>query len=108
LALSNLKKNCRTARGAKIALARKTFASYGDRFEVVDVNDIVTDDISDHLAGVTAVIHTAAPLSSRGDAKFLLRASILGPYISLRLTYVNELFLLTGSHRRISQYYSPG
>ena len=49
--------------------------SYGDKFEVVNVSDVAIDDISEHLKGVTAVIHTAAPLSSRGDAKFILRVS---------------------------------
>ena len=66
----------RTARGAKIDLASHVFASYGDRFEVVGINDVSTDDISQYLDGVTAVIHTAAPLASRGDAKFILKVGI--------------------------------
>lgn len=67
-----------TARGAKVDLARKTFASYGDKFEVVNVPDLATDDISDHLVGVSALIHTAAPLPSSGDQKFILRGAIEG------------------------------
>jgi len=66
----------RTARGAKIDLAKEMFASYGDKFEVVSVNDVAVDDISEQLQGVDAVMHTAAPLPSKGDQKALLYASI--------------------------------
>ena len=52
------------------------FSSYGDKFEVVSVNDVAVDDISEHLRGVDAVIHAAAPLPSKGDQKALLNASI--------------------------------
>jgi nucleoside-diphosphate-sugar epimerase len=67
----------RTARGAKVELARQGFASYGDRIKIVNVDDVAIDDISEHLKGVTAVIHTAAPLTSRGDAKFILKVSFI-------------------------------
>ena len=48
------------------------FASYGDKFEAVLVSDIAVDDISAHLKGVDALIHSAAPLSGKGDSKLLL------------------------------------
>jgi hypothetical protein len=66
----------RTARGAKVDLAKEIFASYGDKFEVVLVNDVAVDDISEQLKGVDAVIHAAAPLPSKGDQKALLNACI--------------------------------
>lgn len=68
----------RSARGAKVGLAKQGFASYGDKFEAIDLNDVATDDITEHLVGVTAVIHTAAPLSNRGDPKVILTVSIAG------------------------------
>ena len=87
----------RTARGAKVELARQAFASYGDRFKVVNVDDVATDDISEHLKGVTAVIHTAGPLPSRGDAKFILRVSFFY-YDSFLLVVLNVHLLLIGGY----------
>jgi nucleoside-diphosphate-sugar epimerase len=54
------------------------FASYGDKFEAVSVNDIATDDISEYLKGVDAVIHAAAPLPSKGDQKALVNGALGG------------------------------
>ncbi|KAF7969594.1 hypothetical protein HWV62_26823 [Athelia sp. TMB] len=69
-----------TARGAKVALAQEIFASYGDRFEVVAVNDIAKDDISAHLSGVNAVIHAAAALPShyKSDIEVLVNGAVEG------------------------------
>jgi nucleoside-diphosphate-sugar epimerase len=64
-----------TARGAKVALSQEMFASYGDKFEAVLVNDIAKDDISEYLKGVDAVMHVAAPLPSKGDQKALLNGA---------------------------------
>src|SRR6266436_3805542 len=98
----------RTARGAKIDLTSHVFASYGDRFEVIGINDVSTDDISQYLDGVTAVIHTAAPLPSRGDAKFILKVGISS--FSLLEAVLNFFFshreplkdpsILFGKHRK--------
>lgn len=67
-----------TARGAKIALAKEVFASYGNKFEAVSVNDVAVDDISEHLRDVDALIHAAAPLPSKGDQKALLNGALDG------------------------------
>ena len=40
------------------------FASYGDKFQAIAVNDIAADDLSEHFKDVGAVIHTAAPMAS--------------------------------------------
>jgi hypothetical protein len=40
------------------------------------VDDIAADDISEHLQGVHAVIHVAAPLPSKRDPKVLLDSSV--------------------------------
>lgn len=58
-------KSCRSARGAKVSMAAKMFAPYGDRVEIVNVNDIAVDDVSEHLLNVDAVIHSAAPMPTR-------------------------------------------
>lgn len=62
----------RTARGVKIAQVKNAYASYGERFEVVEVNDVAVDDVSAYLIGVDAVMHTAAPLSNRPDTKEIM------------------------------------
>jgi hypothetical protein len=48
------------------------FVSYGDKFQVVFVNGIAVNDVSEHLEGVAAVIHAVTPPPGRGDAKTLL------------------------------------
>jgi hypothetical protein len=60
-----------------VALVREIFASYADKFEAVSVENVAADDISQHLQGVHAVIHVAAPLPSKGDPKALLDVSVL-------------------------------
>jgi hypothetical protein len=65
----------RTARGAKVPFVKEVFSSYGDKFEVVSVNDVAIDNISEHLNGVDAVIHAAAPLPGKGDPQALLNVS---------------------------------
>ncbi|KZP23508.1 NAD-P-binding protein [Athelia psychrophila] len=69
-----------TARGPKVALSREIFASYGDKFEVVTVNDTAKDDISEIVRGVDAVIHAAAPLPShyKGGIEELIQAAVEG------------------------------
>jgi hypothetical protein len=67
----------RTARSSKVSFTKNMFASYGDKFEVVQVDDITVDDISEHLDGVDKVIHAAAALPSVADAKIILKVSRL-------------------------------
>ncbi|KAF7975888.1 hypothetical protein HWV62_8299 [Athelia sp. TMB] len=63
-----------TARGAKLAQVKEAYASYGEQFEAVDVNDVAIDDVSAHLVGVDAVIHSAAPLANRSDKEEIFTA----------------------------------
>ncbi|KAF7969871.1 hypothetical protein HWV62_25653 [Athelia sp. TMB] len=63
-----------TARGAKLAQVKEAYASYGEQFEAVDVNDVAIDDVSAHLVGVDAVIHSAAPLANRPDKEEIFTA----------------------------------
>ncbi|KZP22813.1 NAD(P)-binding protein, partial [Athelia psychrophila] len=73
-----------TARGSKLALAAKAFAKYGAQFEAVSVEDVITADISAYLVGVTAVMHTAAPLPGTGNNKHILDGAIEGSVNILR------------------------
>lgn len=53
---------------------KKQFEAYKN-FEVVDVADIAVDDVSEHLKGVSKVIHAAAPIAGKGDTNHLLSVS---------------------------------
>ncbi|KAF7975887.1 hypothetical protein HWV62_8297 [Athelia sp. TMB] len=67
-----------TARGAKLAQVKNAYASYGKQFEAVEVNDVAVDDVSAHLVGVDAIIHSAAPLSNRSDREEIFTGTIEG------------------------------
>lgn len=58
----------------------------------MNVDDIAIDDISKHLEGVDSVIHSAAPLASRGDAEHIFSVSIseVARSFSQRLVYIRE------------------
>ncbi|KAK7047382.1 hypothetical protein VNI00_006613 [Paramarasmius palmivorus] len=49
----------RTARGQKAESLRKSFRSFKDRFEVVEIADISRDQVGDAMKGVWALIHLA-------------------------------------------------
>ncbi|THH21778.1 hypothetical protein EUX98_g8278, partial [Antrodiella citrinella] len=53
------------ARSPKVAAAQQLYASYGARYSVVPVDDLVSGDMSAALQDVKAVIHVAAPLAGR-------------------------------------------
>ncbi|ESK92027.1 nad dependent epimerase [Moniliophthora roreri MCA 2997] len=57
-----------TARGEKVASLRKSFTTFSDRFEVVEIADIGRDQVRDALKGVWALIHLAY-YSPRKDEK---------------------------------------
>lgn len=40
------------------------------------MNDIAVDDVSEHLKGVDAVIHSAAPLANRPDPQEIMTVSL--------------------------------
>ncbi|SJK98679.1 uncharacterized protein ARMOST_01948 [Armillaria ostoyae] len=74
------------ARGKKIDLLNKALsANYSsDRFEVVEVADIASSDLSEHLKGVDGIIHAAAPLPGRVDPETAFRSSVEGSLHILR------------------------
>ncbi|KAG7448829.1 NAD(P)-binding protein [Guyanagaster necrorhizus] len=74
------------ARGKKIELLKKALsANYSsDRFEVIEVADITSGDLSQYLKGVDGIIHAAAPLPGRVDVETAFKISIEGSLHILR------------------------
>ncbi|KAJ7440351.1 hypothetical protein B0H11DRAFT_2353660, partial [Mycena galericulata] len=66
------------ARGTKADYLKSTYASYGDRFEIIKISDIAHDQFPEALAGVDAVIHSASPLPGRAEPAALLAAAVEG------------------------------
>ncbi|KAJ7110629.1 hypothetical protein C8R44DRAFT_934354 [Mycena epipterygia] len=62
-------------RGAKVEQLKSSYASYGERFEVVPIADIVRDQFPEALVGVHAIIHTACMLPGRAEPAKLLAAA---------------------------------
>ncbi|CAL1696095.1 unnamed protein product [Somion occarium] len=53
-----------TSRSGKVAQVREAYAQYGDKYDVIVVDDFVNGDFSDALKDVEAVVHAAAPMPS--------------------------------------------
>lgn len=65
----------RVSRWRKADALRQAYAKYGDRVEIVVVNDLVKGDFTDALKGVSAVIHTATPVPGREELQDILKVS---------------------------------
>ncbi|KAI0786731.1 NAD-P-binding protein [Abortiporus biennis] len=63
------------------------YSKYGNKLEVVTVDDLISGDLSNVLKGVYAVIHTAAPLSGRTSPADALNIAIEGSINILRQAY---------------------
>ncbi|KAJ6583486.1 hypothetical protein DFH09DRAFT_1360124 [Mycena vulgaris] len=66
------------ARGAKVNHLKSTYASYGNRFEAVEITDLSHGQFPEALVGVNAVIHLASPLAGRAEPAALLAAAVDG------------------------------
>ncbi|KAF7298789.1 Epimerase domain-containing protein [Mycena indigotica] len=71
------------ARGRKVAAIKEAFAKYPS-FEAVEIADVATADYTDILAGVGAIIHTAAPLPGRVEGEAAFTSAIDGSLNILR------------------------
>jgi len=69
-----------TARSAKVAAVQEAFASQpgGDRVEIVGIDDIIADDFTKALEGVSGVLHLASPLAGRLPPAEMLDAAVNG------------------------------
>ena len=54
----------RTARSAKVAAVQQGFAQYGDRYEVVGVDDLIGGDFTDILKGGSQFSSPLLPTTS--------------------------------------------
>ncbi|KIY53149.1 NAD(P)-binding protein [Fistulina hepatica ATCC 64428] len=66
-----------SARGKKLEGLKRAFAG-NDRFEAVEVADVITSDLTDAFEGVHALIHSAAPLVGRADTEAALKLAVEG------------------------------
>ncbi|KAI0333886.1 NAD(P)-binding protein [Cubamyces sp. BRFM 1775] len=72
-----------TARGHKLELLRKSFESYSN-FEVIEINDVATNDFSRAMEDVDAVVHVASPIAGREAPEGTLTGAIEGTLNVLR------------------------
>lgn len=67
-----------TARSSKVSRVQAAYASFGSQFEVTAVEDLATSDLMDAFRNADALIHVGSPLSSGGEAAFILKTAISG------------------------------
>ena len=69
-------------RSRKAEALRKAYAKYGDRVDIVVVEDLIKGDFTNALRGVSAVIHAASPAAGREELKDILEVGGLPPRFS--------------------------
>ncbi|KAH9893373.1 NAD-P-binding protein [Cubamyces lactineus] len=72
-----------TARGAKLQRLQSVFGS-NKNFEAVELDDIVSGDLTPTLSGVDAIVHLASPLAGRQAPEDALNSAIEGTLNVLR------------------------
>ena len=64
-------------RSRKADTLRKAYAKYGDKVDIVVIDDLARGDFTDVLKGVSAVIHAATPVPGRETLKDVLEVGHL-------------------------------
>ena len=64
-------------RSPKKEALKAVYSKYGDRVEIVVVDDLANGDFTDALRGVSALIHVASPLPGRDETRALIDVSTL-------------------------------
>ncbi|TFY64335.1 hypothetical protein EVG20_g5981 [Dentipellis fragilis] len=67
-----------TARSGKAPRVQAAYASFGDRVEIVVVEDLATSDLSHALKGVDALIHVGSPLAGKATPEVLIKSAVDG------------------------------
>jgi len=67
----------RVARSRKADALRKVYAKYGEKVDIVVVEDLAKGDFTDALKEVSAVIHVATPIPGREELKDILEVAHL-------------------------------
>lgn len=62
----------RVVRSRKADALRKAYAKYGDKVDIVVIEDLARGDFTEALKGVSAVIHTATAVPGREELKDIL------------------------------------
>ena len=91
------KRVIRIVRSRKAEALRKAYAKYGDRVDVVVIEDLIKGDFTDALKGVSAVIHAASPAPGREELKDILEVGGLPPGSTI-----------SSSHGRMSDHQGRG
>ncbi|KAI0704263.1 NAD(P)-binding protein [Cytidiella melzeri] len=73
-----------TARSIKVSVVQHRYKSYGDKVEIVGVDDIIAGSFEEALKGVDAVIHGASPLAGKTSAEETVKAAEEGAINILR------------------------
>ncbi|KAH9969778.1 NAD-P-binding protein [Russula dissimulans] len=80
--VDELLRNGYSVRGAvrshNVERVSKSYASFGDRFTTVVIEDVATSDLSPAVKGVGAIMHVASPLSNSGNPQVVLDSAISG------------------------------
>ncbi|KAA1470035.1 NAD-P-binding protein [Dentipellis sp. KUC8613] len=80
-----------TARSSKADRVAAAYAAFGDKFEVVVVEDIATSDLTAAFEGVSGLIHVASPLPFSADAETILRTAVEGSRRVVEAAYANNV-----------------
>ncbi|KAA1470841.1 NAD(P)-binding protein [Dentipellis sp. KUC8613] len=67
-----------TARSGKAPRVQAAYASFGDRFQIVVVDDLATDDLTEAFKGVDALIHVGSPLAGKAPTDILIKSAVEG------------------------------
>ena len=65
-----------SARSGKADAVRASYTKYGDRVEIVVIDDLINGDFTDVLKDVYGVIHVASPFPGRQDLRTTIDVSI--------------------------------
>ncbi|KDQ55848.1 hypothetical protein JAAARDRAFT_37273 [Jaapia argillacea MUCL 33604] len=67
-----------SVRSGKVSNVQALWEAYGDKVEIVLLDDVATSDATEALKGVEAVIHIAAPFSGGGTPEEIINGSVEG------------------------------
>ncbi|KAI0055434.1 NAD-P-binding protein [Artomyces pyxidatus] len=84
-----------TARSTKVSHLQESYKSFGDRFQIAVVDDISTNDFSEAVTGVDAIIHVATPFPGSTSAEAVLKGAVDGT------TRVLDAAVVAGVHKII-------
>jgi len=73
----SIESSTRVVRSRKADALRKVYAKYGDKVDIVVIEDLIKGDFTDALKDVSAVIHVATAIPGREELKDVLEVGHL-------------------------------